>query len=283
MKSFKINRAVLFLLPALIGFSIFYIFPFVISAGYAFLDKPVGGRFVGLANFADLFSNKAYRLGLINTFKFVGVAVPLGMILALGAAMLINKIRGKKEIFTLLFLVPLVIPSASTAFFWQSMFARQGIVNGVLDTLGKPAINFLDGPAAFWVMVGIFLWKNIGYNMILFLSGLGSIPKDYYEAARIDGAGPLRSFIHITLPGLAGTVTLVGVMSVLNSFKIFKEIYLITGSYPHESIYTLQHFMNNMFSSLNYARLTSACTVLVLFMALFTKGVGMFEKRNSQH
>ncbi|MCL1805945.1 MAG: sugar ABC transporter permease [Clostridiales bacterium] len=269
----------LFVLPGAVGFAVFFICPFIISLGYAFLDRPAGGSFVGLANFVSLFANRAYRLGLFNTLKFIAVSVPLNMGLSLGVALLIGRLPRRRELFSLIFLIPLVIPSGSMAFFWRAMFARDGAVNGLLAGLGAPRVQWLDSGMAFAVMVFIFIWKNLGYNMVLFMAGLGNIPREYYEAATVDGAGALQSFRHITLPGLLPTAFLTMIMSIINSFKVFKEIYLITGSYPHESIYTLQHFMNNMFSSLNYPRLTTATTVLVALIALFSQALLRMERR----
>lgn len=275
------HTGLVFLAPGLLGFVIFYVWPFFISLGYAFLDKPVNGSFVGLKNFLDLFQNKAYLTGFWNTLRFIGISVPLNMALSLGIAMLINKLRRHRELFSLIFLAPLVIPSGSTVSFWKSLFAYDGALNGLLNGMGIAKINWLDSSLALFVMVLIFIWKNLGYNMVLYLSGLSSIPKDYYEAAWIDGANPWEAFRHITLPHLTATSVLVLIMSIINSFKVFKEIYLITGSYPHESIYTLQHFMNNMFQSLNYPRLTTATTVLVVLIALLTQTLLRMERRAS--
>ena len=269
----------LFALPGMVGFALFFVCPFLVSVGYAFLDRPVGGAFVGLRNFVSLFTNKAYLLGLQNSLRFIAVSVPLNMGLSLGTALLINRVSRFKKLFSLLFLIPLVIPSGSMAFFWQTVFIRYGALNGSLHAMGLPVANWLDSNLAFVVMTFIFIWKNLGYNMVLFLAGLGSIPKEYHEAAAMDGANPLHAFFRITLPDLAPTAILTLIMSVVNSFKVFKEIYLITGSYPHESIYTLQHFMNNMFTSLNYPRLTTAATVLVSLIAVFTQGLLRLERR----
>ena len=271
----------LFLLPGLIGFTVFFIAPFGISVGYAFLDRPVGGSFVGLANFADLLTNRAYLLGLRNTLRFIGISVPLGLALSLGVAMLINKLPRHKELVSLFFLIPLVIPSGSMVSFWRSLFALDGALNGFLHGFGIERVNWLGSELAMFVMVLIFIWKNLGYNMILYLAGLSGIPRDYYEAAWVDGAKPWQSFLHITIPHLMPTTVLALILSIVNSFKVFREIFLITGAYPHESIYTLQHFMNNMFTSLNYPRLTTATTILVVGIAVFTQLLLRLERRVS--
>ena len=278
-KSGIFNQEFLFVLPGLLGFVIFFIFPFCLSLVYAFLDRPVNGSFVGFSNFINLFSNRAYIRGLLNTIRFIGISTPLNLALSLGIAMLIIKIVKGREWFSLLFLIPLVIPSASMVFFWKTLFSYDGALNGILNTFGIAKIHWLDSKISLSVIILIFLWKNIGYNMILFLAGLGNIPKEYYESAWVDNASSFKIFKSITIPCLLPTVIVALIMSIINSFKIFREIFLITGSYPHESIYTLQHFMNNMFTSLNYPRLTSATALLIFVMVFFTQFLLRLEKK----
>ena len=269
------DKAIYFLLPSIVGFMIFFIFPFVISLGYAFLDKPVGGKFVWFSNFVSLFQNSSYQKALRNTVIFMGICVPLNILCSLGIAVLVNGIKKYKQFFSLVFLIPLVIPSGSMVFFWKMMFANNGFINGLLGT----NIRWLETNWAMVIIVLVFIWKNLGYNIVLIMAGMAGIPKDYYEAAVVDGASRWQAFNLITLPFLVPTFVLTTLMSIINSFKVFKEIYLITGNYPHNSIYMLQHFMNNMFSSLNYARLTTATTVLVLVITLITMGLFKLERR----
>lgn len=272
--------SLLFLLLGLSGLMLFYIWPFLISLMYAFMDKPVNGSFVGLKNFNELIHNKPYLLGLRNTLLFIGISVPFGMVLSLLVAMLIHRVRKHKEIFALVFLIPLVIPSGSMVFFWKALFLKNGYINALLNSIGIEGVNWLETSAAFYVIILIFLWKNLGYNMVLFMAGLHNIPKEYYEAAAVDGANALHAFFRITLPGLTPMTVLVVIMSVINSFKVFKEVYLITGSYPHESIYMLQHFMNNMFTSLNYQKLTTATCILVVITTLLVWFLFQFERKS---
>lgn len=279
VKELQIGPAFLFLLLGFAGLSLFYLWPFLLSLWYAFMDKPVNGSFVGLKNFIELFHNKPYLLGFKNTLLFIGTSVPLGMVLSLAVAMLIHRVKKYKELFTLIFLIPLVIPSGSMVFFWKALFMDQGYANAILTAIGLSGINWFETSAALPVIVLIFIWKNLGYNMVLFLAGLYNIPKEHYEAAAVDGASASQTLFRITLPGLTPMIVLVTIMSVINSFKVFKEIYLITGSYPHQSIYMLQHFMNNMFYSLNYQKLTTATCVLVLIITLLVQFLLRFEKR----
>ncbi|MBR0599652.1 carbohydrate ABC transporter permease [Sinanaerobacter chloroacetimidivorans] len=279
MKKLQQDPGILFLILGFLGLTLFYLWPFLLSLWYAFADKPVNGTFVGLKNFIDLFHNKPYLLGLKNTLIFIGMSVPAGILLALIVAMLIHRVEKKKELFTLIFLIPLVIPSGSMVFFWKALFVSDGYINGVLASIGLSGVHWFETSAVRYVVVLIFIWKNLGYNMVLFMAGLHNIPKEYYEAAAVDGASALQTFFCVTLPNLIPMFVLVIIMSVINSFKVFKEIYLITGSYPHESIYMLQHFMNNMLFSLNYQKLTTATCVLVLIIALMVQFLFRFERR----
>jgi multiple sugar transport system permease protein len=146
------------------------------------------------------------------------------------------------------------------------VFGLNGVINGIF--FPEAPMNWLDSEVARAIITFIYIWKNAGYNTVLFLAGLKFIPKDYYEYASIEGAGALRKFTFITLPYLTPTIFLVFIMSIINSFKAFREIYLICGEYPHQSIYMLQHFMNNQFAALNYQRLVSAAYVLSIFIII---------------
>jgi len=271
----------LFILPGLAGFCVFFIFPFGLSLFYAFMDRPVNGSFAGLSNFYSLLTNRAYIRGFFNTIRFICISVPLNLIFSLSAALLVNKIIKGRELFSFLFLIPLVIPSGSMVFFWKTIFSYDGALNGLFNSFGIAKINWLDSILALPVMILIFLWKNTGYNMILFLAGLSNIPKEYYEASWIDNASSFQTFCHVTIPCLLPTAIVTLIMSIINSFKIFREIFLITGSYPQENIYTLQHFMNNMFASLNYPRLTSATALFVLVLVFFTQFLLKMERKVS--
>jgi len=267
-----------FILPSLLGFALFFLLPFAVSVGYSFMSRPVGGGFVGLSNYIQLLQSPAYLLGLRNTALFMGLSVPFNMALSLGFAMLIRRTGQYKPLFVLVFLIPLVVPSGSMVFFWQSMFAGDGFLNGMLTALGLGRVNWLNSGWARLVLLIVFVWKNLGFNLVLFLAGLSCIPKEYYEAAGADGASAWQALWGITLPCLLPTTVLVLLMSIINSFKVFREVYLLMGAYPHESVYMLQHFMNNNFFSLNYPSLTTAATVLAITMAAVTQGLFRLER-----
>ncbi len=256
----------LFLGPSLLGFSLFYLLPFAAGFYYSLVESPVNGNFVGLHNYAALLKNPSFLLALSNTAKFTLICVPLNMALSLGAALLLNrKIRGR-NLFRTIFITPLVIPVASVVLVWQAFFDLNGVLNSLIHALGCQPVDWLKTDWSRAVILVVYLWKNIGYCMILFLAGLQNIPAEYYEAARIDGAGRFQEFFRITLVYLTPTAFFVFVISIINSFKVFRETYLIAGDYPQNSIYMLQHYMNNMFLALDYQKLTSAAFIMAAFI-----------------
>ena len=161
----------------------------------------------------------------------------------------------------------MAIPVASIVILWKVLFAKNGLVNGLICSLGGHAVDFMGTEAAFWVLVFTYVWKNAGYDMILWLAGLDGISADLYEAASVDGANAWQKFFYITLPNLLPTLTLVSVLSLLNSFKAFREAFLVGGNYPHESMYLLQHLFNNWFLSLDLPRLTAAAVLMALALS----------------
>jgi len=260
------------------GFLLFYLAPFVVSLFYAFIESPFSQRFVWFDNFIAVWQNRYFQLGLRNTGLFMAVSIPLNVVLSLVIALLVSKVRWHKSILILIFLIPLAIPSATTAFFWANLFAQNGVVN---DWLGLN-IDWFGGDYGLFVIALIFLWKNIGYNMALFISGLGDIPAEYYEVARVYGASRFQMFRQITLIYLAPTFFLTLIMSFVNSFKVFKEITIITGTVPPEGMYVLQHYMNNTFLSLNYQKMVSAVYILTILVVLFVGIVFTGERKLSR-
>ena len=162
----------------------------------------------------------------------------------------------------------MMVPVASVVLIWQVLFHYNGTVNGFLENFGIEKIDWLKSSHGIWVIVLLFLWKNLGYNMILFLAALNNIPKDILEVATVEGAGPVRQFFSIKLRYLSSTILFVTIISLINSFKVFREIYLLSGDYPYESLYMLQHFMNNTFESLDYQKLSAAAIIMAAFMVI---------------
>lgn len=259
-------RTSLFLTPSFIGVMLFFILPFLVVIFYALIDNVTTANFVGIDNFKKLFSNSAFKLALKNTGVFSLTAVPLVVIIALALAVLLEANIPYKSTFRTIFLSPMIVPAASVILIWQVLFDYNGVVNDITALFGADPVEWLKSDHGYIVVVLLFLWKNIGYNMIMFMSALSAIPRGIIEVAMLDGCGSVRRFFTIKLRYLSSTISYVTIMSLINSFKIFREVYLLTGDYPYDSMYTLQHFMNNTFSSFDYQKLSSAAIVLCAVM-----------------
>ena len=248
-------------LPSIAGVMLFFILPFAVSLHMALIDNPLGRNFVGLEHFTRTLDNAAFRLGLRNTLLFMVFSVPVNMAFSLLAAMLLQSVkRTTGVILSMLLLLPLVVPSGSLVHFWRSVFGVNGFINNLF--FSYEPVRWLNSDYSLWVIVFIFIWKNVGINIVLFLAGINMIPKDYYEYAMIEGAGSFRRFKSITLTYLIPTFFMAFLMSIVMSFRAFREIFLLTGAHPHRSIYMLQHYMNNMFAALNYQRLAAASYIM---------------------
>ncbi|MCP1311919.1 carbohydrate ABC transporter permease [Paenibacillus tyrfis] len=254
--------ALLFLAPSVGGFALFYAIPFAMGFVYSFMDGTMDGNFVGLANYQELLASGSFRKAAWNTALFTFISVPLMIAISLGLALLLNGNVFFRQWLRTAYILPLVVPVASIVLIWQIGFDWNGTVNEWLHRLGMQRIDWMKSEWAIVVITAIYVWKNIGYNMILFLAGVQAIPESYYEIARLEGAGPFMK-LRITLVYLIPTMFFVVLMSIMNSFKVFREAYLLAGGYPHDSIYMLQHYMNNMFLSLDIQKLTAAASLMV--------------------
>ncbi|MEG1605032.1 MAG: sugar ABC transporter permease [Clostridia bacterium] len=268
----KTPVALAFLAPSLLGMTVFVIAPFVGAVARSMQDA-MGETFVGLQNYRSVVQNEAFQLAVHNTLRFVCVCIPLLLILSLGLALVMRASGKRGAPFGAVFLAPMAIPVASVALVWQVFFARQGLLNGMMVGAGGQAVDWLGTDAAFWVLVLSYLWRNVGYDMVLWRAGLAGIDPAVYEAAEVDGAGALRKLRYITLPQLTPAFFTIAVVSLLNSFKVFREAYLIAGSYPHDRIYLLQHLFSNWFLALDMQKLCAAAVmvalvILVLVLAL---------------
>jgi len=253
----------LFLAPSAAGFILFYVIPFGMGMAYSFTDRTLGGDFVGLDNYSALLSSGSFRKAASNTLLFTGISVPLLVVLSLILAVVLNRSLYLRSWLQTAFVLPLVVPVASIVMVWQIFVDWNGTLNAWLGGWGLGRIDWLQTDGSMGVLAVMYIWKNIGYDMILFLAGLQSIPSSYYETARMEGAGKIRAFFHITLVYLTPTTIFVILISIINSFKVFKETYLLAGDYPYDRIYMLQHYMNNMFFSLDIQKLTAAATLMV--------------------
>lgn len=267
-----------FALPALIGIFVFYLIPFCISIYHGFTLQD---QFVGLANFTALFKSNTFWLGMKNTAIFSLFAIPLAVIIPLLIALFLSTFDKHTSFFSSLFLSPLIVPIASVVYVWQIFFDDYGVVNNLLHRIGLDPVSFFKGPWSMALVIFIFVWKNCAYNIILFSAGLRKIPKEVREPAYLDGANRAQVVTKIVLPLLRPTTFFVILLTVISSFKIFREVYLLYGQYPDEHLYMIQHFMNNNFYNLNYPRLSAASIVLSIFIIIIMLIFFRFERRSS--
>ena len=275
-------KSMCFLSPSLLGVGIFFILPFCVVVYYSLIDGVGSKNFVFLQNFIKLFDNSAFRLAAKNTLTFSAMAVPLAVVLSMVLALMLESRIPLKSQFRTFFLSPMMVPVASVVLIWQVLFNYNGTVNEFLMLFGADKIDWLQSQFAPVVVLLLFLWKNLGYNMILFMAALNNIPKELLEVADVEGAGEMYKFFAIKLRYLSPTVLFVTILSLINSFKVFREVYLLAGAYPYEALYTLQHFMNNTFDSLDYQKLSAAAVlmalVMVVIIALLFKAEDWFGK-----
>lgn len=256
-----------FFLPSLLGVSIFVLIPFTDVIRRSFFTA-VTNEFTGFTNYRVIFENQAFQLAVKNTIRFTAICLPLLITLSFLVAAILSRLR-QVQIIKSIYLFPLAVPTATVVLIWKMFFLKQGIINGFLQHIGIPAVDFMGTGAAFWVLVFSYVWKNLGYTVILWLSGILSISDSLIDAAKVDGASDWQCMIRVILPNLKPTLYTIMILSFLNSFKVFREAYLVAGSYPHESMYLLQHLFNNWFANLDLDKMAAAA-VLIAIVLLFS-------------
>jgi len=272
------RAAWLFLAPALLVLGVFFLLPVIAALVLSLTDYDLYAladirnlRFVALSNYWALLQRPLFWSALAHTVYFVAVGVPLSMAASLGSAMLLNSpLARAKPFFRTALFAPVVTTVVAVAVIWRYLFnTKYGMANFVLGHLGIHPIDWLGDPH--WAMptiIAFAVWKNFGYNMIIFLAGLQAIPLDLYEAARIDGASPWRQFRHITLPMLAPTMLMVSILTVSGYFQLFAEPYVMTEGGPLQSTTSVLYLMYD--EGFKWWNLGSASAVaFLLFIIMF--------------
>ena len=267
------RAALVFLTPSLLGIGVLVLAPFLETVRRSFYNDP-GTRFLGVANYRSVLENAAFQLAAVNTGKLMLLSIPMLLGISLVLALMVQPMKQSGHRYRTSFLFPLAIPVASVSLLWQVVFADNGLANGFLKALGAEPVSFMGSSAAFWVLIFTFLWKNSGYHMVLWISGMDSISPALYEAAALDGANALQKLIFITLPNLLPTLGMLWVLGLINTFKVFREAWLVAGSYPHESMYLLQHLFQNWFSALDIGRLSASA---VMMAVVLLGGIGLVQ------
>jgi len=263
-----------FLLPGLGGLLLFYVVPFIGGIWYSLTDGTYKNAFVGLRNYINIWKNPMFLLGLKNTMILSLICAPAVWVISFVIASLVNRLRPSGAFFRNSILLPYLMPSSAMLLIWLLLFDYGGAMNRVLSLLGLERVLWLEGAELRVPIVLMFIWKNLGFAVVIFLAALQAIPEPLYEYARLEGAGFLRQTFGITLPLVIPSAFLIFILEWINAFKIFKEVYFIGGAYPDETVYTLQNYMNNMYGKLNYQNVTTAAysfalIVFVMFGMLF--------------
>lgn len=257
--------AFLFLLPSFIGVAIFVMIPFADVIKRSFFTA-VSGEFKGVGNYREIFDNQAFQKAVINTLRFTFICLPVLITSALFVALLLWKSSIKQQVKSAL-LIPMAVPAAAVVLVWKILFSQYGIFNMLLTKTGRSPLDFMGSDLSFWVLAASYIWKNLGYTVVLFLTGLSAIQPEMLEAGKMDGAGGRKLLTCLILPHLKPMLYTITVLSFLNSFKVFREAYLVAGAYPQDKMYLLQHLFNNWFMSLEMDKIAAAavCTSVVLF------------------
>ncbi len=245
------------------GFILFYLLPFIFSIYYSLINNAFDKKFVWFKNYIEVLQNDYFKLALKNTFQFtfigVGLLIPISFILSIVIVNLSKSLDFVKSAF----FIPMLLPTASVIIIWKILFGDYSYIYELLhNNTGRIPIYLL------------FLWKNCGYNIILFSAAFLSVDKSIYEAASLDGVNTIQKHLYITLPLIFPTVFFIFIISLVNSFKIFKEVYLFYGtSYPQSHLYLVQHYMKNHFDKLNYQNLTTGA-IIFAFVVYIIVAIG---------
>ena len=265
----------LFTAPSLFGVLLFVLLPFLDVTGRSF-QTAVTGKFIGFQNYRTIFANQAFLLAVKNTFRFTLICIPLLVAIGLMIALPVSRMKSAGTIKSL-YLFPLAMPTATIVIVWKIVFYKQGFLNLFLTRFGEwiglwgeVHKDYLGSSASFWVLVFSYIWKNAGYTIVLWLAGILGIPRELTEAARVDGASERQCFFRVVLPNLKGNLYTIVILSFLNSFKIYREAYLVAGAYPEQDMYLLQHLFNNWFVNLDFDKMAAAtvCVGGFLFIVI---------------
>lgn len=270
----KIPEFVGFLLPGLVGVCLFYLLPFMETVRRSFIQS-ASGRFTGIQNYREVLKNQAFYLAVKNTGVFIGAGVPVLMLLSFAAALLLRRALASRKLMAAM-LLPMAVPAAVMVLILQLLTDRNGLWNGLISGLSNylpflPSESHTDYMNSKWAVLIILLsfwWKNTGYMTVLWLTGLAALPRELEEAASVDGAGKGKRLLYIIIPQLAGSFFVIFLLSMLQAFKSYREIWMAAGNYPQKNIYLLQHLLQNWYLKLEFDKM-AALTVMLFLVLLF--------------
>ena len=254
------------LLPSLLGVVLFVLYPLCKTFYYSMTSGLEKGCFVGLSNYISLMHNRAFWKAIRNTAVFNAIALPIIVFLPLLLAILFVRHKLMSRIFDKVVYSSILLPGAALMLFVDLLFGENGLLaQNLSEALSTGSTNLYDSGFSFLLLIFLYVFRYGGFNYLIYCVALSRIPQEYYEEAQINGANAAQCLWHITFPSILPVLLVTLLLSILNSYKIYREAFLIGGYYPHDSIYMIQHFINNNFINMNYNRLCCVAVLIILF------------------
>jgi ABC-type sugar transport system permease subunit len=259
--------------PAVLVTLVFLVIP-MIQSGYWSLTVYNGikpPQFVGLQNYIDLLTDPRFLQIIANTVFFVVMGMAIGPLLGLGSAILLNQSVRLRALFRTTFFLPTMVSLVAVATVWKMLYQDQGMVNQVLAMFGLQGADWLNDPTtALPAVVVTSIWQGFGFETVVFLAALQSIPREYYDAARVDGAGPWPQFRHVTLPGLRHTIVFVYVIGIIGSFQVFDQVFVMTQGRPGIATRTMVYELVEQFQNLHLGTASAIAYILLAILAVLS-------------
>ena len=263
----------LLIAPALAATVLFLVIPMVVSAYWSLTSyngiKPP--EFVGLQNYVDVLGNSRFQKAFENTIAFVILGMGIGPALGLGSALLLDRSLRPRGLFRAAFFLPTMTSLVVVATIWKFLYSDAGIINAVIGFVGLPAVSWLSNPTtALPAVVVTSIWQGFGFETVVFLAALQSIPRTFYEAASIDGAGRWAKFRWVTLPALRPTILFVYVIGIIGSFQTYDQIFVMTNGGPIQATRTIVFDLVDRFNRLDLGGASAVAYILVVFLAILS-------------
>ena len=270
---YRFTKGMAFSSLSIVGLLIFYIIPFFMSINFLLFDSNHKG--LGSEVFYETMTSDAFLLALKNMLLFFICALPLLFVISLSLAyatqyLLKLKVKGSSALFTL-HMIPMVLPSAIIVYVVKVIFSRYGVFNAFLVSDGKLPVKWLSSNISFVLLLLLYLWKNYGYCMIIFMGGLESIEPEVLEAAKLDGAKGIKMLSSIILGQLKSFLRFFVLIAFIGIFKLYRESYLLFGSYPNKSVYMLQNYINNCINNLSFQKLIISGLSFIILISVIIK------------
>lgn len=277
----KKNRTLwLLFLPSVLGMALFYVLPFFLALNYSLVFRYSEKKEYGLFYYMEAIKNPIFRLGVKNFLLFSLIAIPAVVVFSLALALLLKKLRLGSGFLVFSLLLPFVVPSGSTALFWNTIFNLNGYINRLRFQTGLELVMWDSSRWSILIPVFLYLWKFCGFFALVFYAGLNQIPDEYYEIAKLEGSGKAAAFFQITLTYLSPISMIVLLLAFISTFKISRELFMLFGNYPLSNLYFFQHFLNNHFKNMNLSILCSASVLMILFTCAITVPIWFIQKRS---